>query len=166
MAFAPTSKGVLQVGSFGGLVWDKARMGKVAWDEGTARDHMQLCTKPAWKSAHSRSVGSFGLALGHPKAQPQGLLPTGAVWTLLLVSQTAPGSPKMLLRGCSGSWALKQGLGELVGPSSSSVQGKCPPLELHPQGRRASTCSHTGGGHGPPQWAGAATLPGAMAGQF
>lgn len=68
MAFAPTSKGGLRVGSFGELVWGKARMGRVVWDEGTARDHMQLCTKPAWNSAHSWWVGSFGLALGHPKA--------------------------------------------------------------------------------------------------
>lgn len=28
----------------------------MAWDEGTARDHMQLCTKPARKWAHSRCV--------------------------------------------------------------------------------------------------------------
>lgn len=93
-------------------------------------------------------VGSFGLPLGHPKALPQGLLPTGvgcswvALWTLLVVPQTAPGPPEMLLGGHSGSWALRWGLDELVGPTSSSVQEKRPPLEQHPEGRGASTCSH------------------------
>lgn len=109
MAFAPTSKGVWRVGSFGG-----ARSGQSQgreWDEGTARDHMQLCTEPAWKSAHSRGVGSFGLALGHPKAQPQGLLPTGAVGLQCGPCSWSPklllGPQKMLLRGRSGSGVPK-----------------------------------------------------------
>lgn len=82
------------MGALGGS--SGAKPGQGGWhegDEGTARDHMQLCTKPAWKSARSQCVGSFGLALGHPKAQPQGLLPTGvgcswaAEQTLLLEPQ-------------------------------------------------------------------------------
>lgn len=114
----------------------------MAWDEGTARDHMQLCTKPARKWEHSRCfVGSFGSPLGHPKAQPQGLLPTGVGGSWVLQCGPCSWSPKlllappeMLLGGCSGSWVPKWGLDELMGPTSSSVQEKWPPLEQHPQG--------------------------------
>lgn len=160
MASAPTSEEVSRGGSSGG-----AHLGQSQDREGGMRG---MRGQPGTACSYTRSQPGnrrvpevwdpLVWLWGSPKLSPFWVAPHRGWMQLGCGVDPAPGAPKPLLGGCSGLWALKRGLGELVGPDGSSVQGKRPPLEQRAQGRGAPTCSH-------PR-AGAATLPGAVAGEF